>query len=223
MLTSNDIAEYDVAADALSWQSTLKNIRKFCTQYDIMPLLMIPQSVDLSKPTLVAKACYFKDTINDWQTLEDKEYFEWQEFLLHYGSHEETTSDNWLDDVLLMSMETTLRAEVESDIVSIPKQQRSSITTLRCIIKRMVMKNQEAKDALKNYIREFNITKFSGENVPTACLCLKAIARALGDDDLPSNTIRKVLEGFGKSSTNLSMVSAPAKLLYVAGVFMQIS
>ncbi len=55
------------------------------------------------------------------------------------------------------------------------------------------MKNQEAKDALKNYIREFDITNFPGEKVPTACLCLKAVARALGDDDLPSNTIPKVL------------------------------
>ncbi len=108
MLTSNDIAEYGVAADALSWQSTLKNIRKFCMQYDMMPLLMIPQSVDLLKPTLLAKARYFKDAIDDWQTLEDKEYFKWQEFLLRYGSHEETTSDNWLNNVLFMSMETTL-------------------------------------------------------------------------------------------------------------------
>ncbi len=29
------------------------------------------------------------------------------------------------------------------------------------------------------------------------------MARALGANDLPSNTIRKVLEGFGKSSTKL--------------------
>ncbi len=63
------------------------------------------------------------------------------------------------------------------------------------------MKNQEAKDALENYIRDFDITKFPGENVPTACLRLNAVARALGDGDLPSNTIHKVLEGFGKSST----------------------
>jgi hypothetical protein len=100
-------------------------------------------------------------------------------------------------------METTLHAEIESDIIGIPTQQRGSITTLRCIIKRMVIKNQEAKDALENYIRGFNITKFPGENVPTACLCLKVIARALGDDDLLSNTIRKVLEGVGKLSTKL--------------------
>jgi hypothetical protein len=45
MLTSNGIAEYDVTADALFWQSMLKNICKFCMQYDMMPLLKIPQSV----------------------------------------------------------------------------------------------------------------------------------------------------------------------------------
>jgi hypothetical protein len=93
-------------------------------------------------------------------------------------------------------MEKTLCAKVKSEINSIPKHQRGSITTLRCIIKRMVIKNQEAKDALENYIRTFDITTFPGENIPTACLCLKAIAGALRDNDLPTNTIKKVLEGF---------------------------
>jgi hypothetical protein len=98
-------------------------------------------------------------------------------------------------------METNLHVEIKSDIIGIPIQQRGSITTLRCIIKRIVIKNQEAKDALENYIRGFDITKFPGKNVPTACLRFKAMARALGDDDLPSNTICKVLESFGKLST----------------------
>jgi hypothetical protein len=150
---------------------------------------------------LVDKARLFKDAIDDWLTHEDIDYFEWQDFLLRYGSNEETTSDNWLEDLLLLLMEPTLRTEVESNIVSMPRQQRGSITTLRCIIKRMVMINQEAKDALENYIKDFDVTKFPGENVPTACLCLMAVARSLGDGDLPSNTICKVLEGFSKSST----------------------
>ncbi len=201
LLTSNDIADYDVAADALSWQSSLKNIRTFCTQYDMVSLLLIPQDVDLSKPHLVVKARHFKDAIEDWHSLDDIHYFEWQEFLLRYGSNEETTSNNWHEEVLLLSMEPTLRAEVESDMVSMPKQQRSAVTTLRCIIKRMVVKNQEAKDTLETYIKDFDITKYPGENVPTACVCLKAVARALGDGNLPSNTICKVLEGFTKSST----------------------
>ncbi len=98
-------------------------------------------------------------------------------------------------------MDKTLCAEVESDIISIPKHQCGAITTLRCIIKRMVVCNQEARDALQNYIKNFDITKFPGENVPTACLRLKAVAWALGAKDLPTNTIHRVLEGFGKSST----------------------
>jgi hypothetical protein len=216
LLTSNDITDYDVAADALSWQSSLKNIRKFCTQYDMFSLLLIPQNVDLSSPQLVVKASHFKDAIDDWKTLVDEDYFAWQELLLRHGSKEDTTSDNWLDDVLLLSMETTLRAEVESDVFSIPKERRGSITTLRCIIKRMIIKNQEARDALENYIKSFDITKFPGENVPTACLHLKAVAHALGNNDFPSNTIRKVLDGFGKSSTKSFNEFCSSKLLSVA-------
>jgi hypothetical protein len=54
----------------------------------------------------------------------------WQEFLLGYGTETELESDNWLDDVLQLSMEKTLRSELESDLNSIPKHQCGSITTL---------------------------------------------------------------------------------------------
>jgi hypothetical protein len=201
MLTSNDAADYDVATDALSWQATLTSISRFCKQYDMMSLLKIPQGVDFSQPQQVAKAISFKDAIMDWKEIDNKMYYQWQEFILTYSTAIEVESDNWLEEVLQLSMEKTLRAEVESDINSIPLRQRGSITTLRCIIKRMVIKNQEAKDSLENYIRTFDITKFPGENVPMACLRLKAVATSIGEKDLPSNIIRKVLEGFNKSST----------------------
>jgi hypothetical protein len=51
-----------------------------------------------------------------------------------------------------------------------PKQKQGAITMLQCIIKRMVVKTQEAKDALESYIKEFDITQFPGENIPSACL-----------------------------------------------------
>jgi hypothetical protein len=98
-------------------------------------------------------------------------------------------------------MDKTLHHEVESDMSGFPKNKQGAITMHCCIIKRMVVKNQEAKDALESYIKEFNITNFLGENVPSACLRLKAVAKALGDNALPSNVIRKVLDGFAKSST----------------------
>jgi hypothetical protein len=111
-------------------------------------------------------------------------------------------SDNWLGNVLHLSMEKTLRSEIKSDLNSIPKHQRGSVTTLCCIIKHMVVRKQEAQDAFKNYIKTFDITKFPGKNVLIACLCLKAVACALGEKNLPTNAVQRVLEGFAKSSTS---------------------
>jgi hypothetical protein len=145
MLASNDAADYDVAADALSWQKTLKSISRFCQQYDMMSLLKITQGVDFSQPQQVAKAFSFKDAIEDWKELEDKMYYQWQEFILSYSTAIEVESDNWLEEDLHLSMEKTLRIKVKSNINSILLRQRGSITTLQCIIKWMVIKNQEAK------------------------------------------------------------------------------
>jgi hypothetical protein len=65
MLTSDNAADYNVAADALSWQTLLKSISCFCQQYVMTSLLKIPQGVDFSQPQQVAKALSFKDAIND--------------------------------------------------------------------------------------------------------------------------------------------------------------
>jgi hypothetical protein len=127
---------------------------------------MIPQDVQLSKPHLVAKATVFKDPIRNWQDMGDQDYFLWQEFILCFGTAIEIESDNWLDNVLHRLVKKTLCTEVHLDINSIPKHQRGLITTLHCIIKQMVIKNQEAKDALKNYIRSFDITMFLGKKCP---------------------------------------------------------
>jgi hypothetical protein len=56
------------------------------------------------------------------------------------------------------------------------------------IIKCMIICNQEAWDALEEYVKTFNICDFPGENVPTACLKLKAVVAVLGDK-LPSNAV----------------------------------
>ncbi len=146
----------------------------------------------------VVKATWFKDDVDDWQDLNDKDYFQRQEYLFWHGTDIKLKSDNWLDDVLQLMMEKMLHSEVESDLKSIPKIQSGSIATLQCIIKRMVVRNQEAWDALGTYIKTFNITKFRGENVPTAILCLKAVAKALRENDFPTNVTCTILERFAK-------------------------
>jgi hypothetical protein len=203
ILTSNDKAQHDVASDALSWQSILENLKCYCIQYNMNPILMIPQGVDFKNPANVSRAWVFFNAIDDWQKLEDEDYFQWQEFVLLYGSSVEVESDNWLEETLLLSMETTLHSKVESDMKSLPLQKQKGAITMICfIIKRMVVRNQEAKDALETYLKIFNITAFPGKNVQIACLRLKAVAQALGNDDLPKNIVRTILKGFSKSLTD---------------------
>jgi hypothetical protein len=99
-----------------------------------------------------------------------------------------------------MSFEKMLCAEVESDLCSLPLSSRGSLTTLCYIIRQQVVKNQETRNALEEYLKIFDIRKFPGENVLLVCLCLKAFATSLGSNILPTNVIRKLLEGFAKSA-----------------------
>jgi hypothetical protein len=79
------------------------------------------------------------------------------------------------------------------------------------IIKRMVICNQEAWDALEEYIKTFDIRSFPGENVPTACLKLKAVLTVLGDR-LPSNAVCTILEGFALASTKSFLSNCDSKI-----------
>jgi hypothetical protein len=158
ILTSVDADAYIVATDALSRQGNLKNIWPFCGQYDMVSLLIIPTGVDYSKPHQVVKAMEFKDAIEDWHSHDNADYFDWQAFILCHGISTELDSNSWLEDKFQLSMEKTLCAEVEFNIFNIPHYQEGSITTLRSIMKHMVIKTQESCDAIESYIRTFDIT-----------------------------------------------------------------
>ncbi len=119
---------------------------------------------------------------------------------MRHGTAVKIESDDWLEGTLLLFMEVTLCAEVESDLKSLPANHHGAITMLRFIIKHLVVRNQEAWDALKEYIKTFDICNLPGENVPTACLKLKAVLNVLGEKT-PSNAVRTILEGFAHAST----------------------
>jgi hypothetical protein len=200
ILTSNDESSYDVATDALSTQTIIQGIKQYIKQYDFVSIIMIPQGISLAfTPACINSSTKWLHAINDFDRLDDHQYSAWQEFILRHGTAVEIESDDWLEGTLLLSMEVTLCAEVESDLKSLPENHRA-ITMLRFIIKRLVVCNQEAWDALKDYIKIFDIRNFPGKNVPTACLKLKAIINFLGNKT-PSNAVHTILEGYAHAST----------------------
>ncbi len=189
----------------------------------MMTLLLIPQGVDLSQPAVVAKARHFKNAVDDWQSLDDKDCFEWQEFILRYGSYEDTTSDNWLDDILLLSMETTLRAEVEADIVSIKKEQHGSISTLRCIIKRMVIKTRKQKMPLQITSRASTSQSSPGKTCPPLVSASMPSQELLARKIYRLILFAKFLRVLVNHRRNSSMTFVQVKLPSVAEVSMLIS
>jgi uncharacterized protein (DUF2267 family) len=108
ILTSTDADEYDIASKAISNQAIMNSIHRICIQYDMEIHLKIPADVDLSQPLLVKKATKFFNTIEGWQQRDDKKYFEWQEFIMRYGTTNELESNSWLEDTLLISMDKNL-------------------------------------------------------------------------------------------------------------------
>jgi hypothetical protein len=105
---STDADEYNVASKAISHQAIMNSVHRFCFQYDMETLLKIPANVVLLQPLLVKKATKFFNAIKDWQQLHDKKYFEWQEFIVRYGTTNELESNSWLEDTLLISMDKNL-------------------------------------------------------------------------------------------------------------------
>ncbi len=98
-------------------------------------------------------------------------------------------------------MEVILCAEVESDLQSLPDNHHGTVIMLRFIMMHFTNCNQEAWDALEDYVKTFDICNFPGKNVPTACLKLKAVINFLGNKT-PSNAVCIILEGFAHASTD---------------------
>ncbi len=117
-------------------------------------------------PAHITLSTRWLNAIDDYDVLKDYQYAAWQEFILRHGTDMEIKSVEWLKGILLLLMEITLHAEVKSDLKSLPVNQWGAITMLRFIIKRMLVRNQEAWDTLEEYIKMFNIHNFPGKKCP---------------------------------------------------------
>lgn len=210
LLSSTTPNSYDIAEDASQWQTTLRAIHRHVVASDFKHIVMIPHYFDENDPDTVNYATSHANAVLDHDQLTDDHYKRYQRFLRTYGRDEELESDAWLEEKLWKSLSPALLAEVSSDFLELDKDEdpkletcKGSLTLLRIIIKRVVQSNQEARRALEDYIKTFDIRKFPGENVTEASLRIKAVARSLGTNNLPSDIIHRVLEGFAHASTPL--------------------
>ncbi len=124
IITDSDEGSYNDASEAISSQTIMNGIKRYVVQYDMTSIIMIPKGVSSqSTPASITPTTVWMNGIEDYDKIEDSNYAIWQEFILCHGSDVEVESDAWLEGTLLLSMESTLRAEVESDLKSLPVNQ----------------------------------------------------------------------------------------------------
>ena len=200
LLSSTD-ESYDIATDAAQWQSALHNIWDHVVKFDYTHIVYIPASFDPTNPNSIGAHTTFVNSVLDHDQLTDNHYFSWQTLIRRFGQREEQQSDAWLEDKLWNSVDSDLKAEVMSTFNDLHSTQKGSISLLRLIINRIVQNSQESRRAMEEYIKSFDIRKFSGEDVTKASLRIKAVAQSLGTTKLPTDIVHRVLEGFAHSST----------------------
>ena len=106
-----------------------------------------------------------------------------------------------MEQLLKTSMDAALYSEVIVEYDELPSECHGSISLFRLIVNRMVTSSEEARRHLLRFIEDFYLRTYPGEDVSLACIRLKEITRALGSEYPPRDLISRVLDGFGKSST----------------------
>ena len=202
ILSLADSESYDIAEDASQWSNSIKEIYNHAVKYDIMAIFRIPLVFNISDVNSVATSPGFVNSILAWKDLQDDDCYHWQQFLNLYGSEVDIESDQWMEEFLRASMEQTLKDEVISDFDELSKEHRGAVSLFRCMVNRMVTKNEESRRNLEKWLQDFSLASFSGENVTKACLRIKAVANAIGHDKLPSDVVTRVLNGMATASTD---------------------
>jgi hypothetical protein len=195
-----EVDNYDISKDAHMQEHALLAVLKFAETFDMVAIFMIPNHFTLHDSTSPGLATSMSNLLVDWKTAAESDVLAWQEFILRFGSSEELESNNWMEETLYLSMESTLKAEVLSDVQDVPHHQRGAVTLFYKTVKRVCLRNQEARDLLLTWIKEFDILNFPNQDVSKACLAVKAIVRSIGEHDLPTNTVRCLLSGMSNAT-----------------------
>ena len=202
MLSVSAHKNYDIADDAQLWQFALKTIDNYAQTYDMTSIFMMPNRFDLHDSSSIHASTQYTNLLTDYSEIDRADILDWQEYLFRYGSDVDVESDNWMEETLRLSMEQTLKTEVLSDMEELPRTQRGAISMYYLMTKRMVVRNQEAKDAMLEWFNTFDIRNYDNQDVSGACIRIMAIARALGNDALPTNAVRRILNGFSHASND---------------------
>ena len=198
--STQSLADYDIAEDSLKWQTALDNFRSHLNRFDLLDIFQVPNVIDLDDGKCHERATTWTDITKDFDKVSFDRCMTWQTWLNKWGGATDEESDRWVEGILEVSVEPTLKAEVAATLAAVDDVRQGAVVRFRLIAKLVFERNQEARETMVVYVAEFDIRKYDAQDVRLACTRLKAIARILGPD-LPQNAVRRVLEGMSNASS----------------------
>lgn len=199
VLASNNPAEFNLAVDAQTHQVSLRTLRDVFYGHDMVTPFMIPKHFDLDDPSSV-KGPYV-NLLETPTLISDEKVYDWMRFLKKFAAQVELESALWAGEIIEMSMDPELKARVHDDLEELPENVKGGVTLFKIMTKHMIMQSQEITDGLHEWIRNFDIRQYDGENITVAVGHCKAVLRALESSGVPTNAPRAFLDGFAKAST----------------------
>ena len=143
----------DVADEVLARQVALDTLLRHFHEYDLKPYLpdlkdifIIPDTFDVADGSSVHRATHWVNILTDHEQVTEDDCCRWQLFVRSWAAPEDIVSNHWAEDILFLTMDPSLEAEVRSDIHRIPMDMRGAITTYYLMVNRVMVRNQEAQD-----------------------------------------------------------------------------
>ena len=192
--------ELDLADYSNNWQQAIEGFYEWAHRFDVIDIFQVPDNFDPADPTSIVTCNVWTNLIRKFDEIPLDDVKEWQVFLNCWSGPLERQSSDWAVDVLKISTEKNLLSQVNQDYTRLPSEQRGACTYYKLIVSRIVIRTHEAKIALQNYITNFDIRNFDGENVSMAVMRIKAVLTSLTEKDVPSNALTKITKGFSSAS-----------------------
>ena len=199
IVLAEDVTKHDIAADCAQWQVGVRAFQEVLRQNDMVALFQMPSSFDVDDPSQTQGP--FIDLLTQFHLVSDADALQWEQWLNKNASKEDLESCSWAAQILQLSMTPELKTLVSDDLAEVDGSFGGAILMFKYATNHMVLRSQEAVDSLHDYVRNFDIRQFDGENVNTACTHIRAVIRALDFHGLPANALKSILSGFSKAST----------------------
>ena len=172
-LTSDDLEKHDIAAECAHSQQQLADVSYRLHKYDMKTIFLMASRFDPSNPAIVSGP--YTDILTQYLMVTMEQAGDWKSCLNQCASAVDVESMEWCREFLENSMDAELKAQVNDDMDDLEIGERGPITIYKSMTSHMVASNQESRDALEEFIRNFSILKYDGENVTNGVMHCKAV------------------------------------------------